>query len=1679
MPTKTDRILSYLPSSFSAYPRPPTLYTLVDAFGSELLKAENSLAALMLAHWVDHADKGADLISDLACIASLYGLAPRSVLPPGSSQDSQSAQPLAGQASQTTCPPQVDSLEGIEEFRDHLKRYVLTFIDGTMTVQGILRITAEALGLHIDDEYAQMDTWWSRPSDALASTMPRSDDAAEQLFGVPVAYVSGQASRQASVTGQVGLRGGKDVRGASTLRIRLDGAKMVAVDLSKGVSNPAAVTLDEIKKRVNQVLRAGVAGSEGPYLTLASPTFGAGSELELQEGNGDAAPGLLGLAPLTYRGARAVPARVTNMNDLSSGIVDLSANRYLRIQIDGQRLEEVDCAGKVPAQTTLAEVAQAINDAFVESIASQDGHSLTLTSTTSGFRSSIAFQSAAAQDALATLFGAVPTFTAGVDALAARAIGVDLGQGVDLSKQAQVRIQVDNRPPVTVNCAGANPPQTSPDEIVSKLNAAFGAPIASLSGNAIRLTSSKTGTASAFIFQPLADNEDATEIIFGIRPRVFHGSDAAPARLVGTKDLSGGFDLLSYRVVKVAIDGGTPVEIDLWNATSPADNVPLDKIVAALNAALGAGVATQDGKHLILVSPISGGASRIDLGPLEETTLRRFVTRANITDDAATPVFGFITKQAQGVAAAGAQVTGSVDLSLGTDVRQQRYLRISIDGQAPIEVDVAKNSPRPRLTSLDELVASINGFFPVVVASKNGPNLAFASPTKGSGSKITFEPARSADALDTLIGLDAGIVRGVGATRVTFTSTVDLSAGVDLSKASKIKLSIDGGEAKEIGCAGSNAAKTSLQEIVTAINIKFPELGGALANQDGKHILLISSKTGADSIIDFQVPSESDATKAIFGITARRTYQGSPATPATVTGVRDLSKPVDLSAAHYLVIASDGLPPVTVDFSVNITDLAHAKLQGTDGQDIIEAINKQASSKIASTPDGIHLVLTSANSGARAQLELQAYTGGDAFAALLGQDVQRETAGVDPTPAVITGTADLLSPVDLSERRLIRIALDGQRPLEMDVSGAGPENTSLPDIVAKINAVIPGLASATDDDHLRLISPTADEVSQLSLLPMRTLDVIEYPPVWMKDTPGKGSITSGQQWTEVNDGAAASDLTIDLCASRGVLAPTLVNLDAGLRLRLLTPLQSGDCVHIQTEAQTGISATIVSSNEQQTSLPGAGIQAGPPGSQASVPFKGEWELSGGTDSSPSTLQLNNPLVPQIVLLSARQPGSGGNRITVSVVDAEAPPPVNQPAQVLADGQSEELVGRLTTDTGGYRLANGAGQPDVTIARLLAGNGITFDVHINRVVAVYGRLYRSDSGSPLMVVTFISDLFHVEMKGASPDGKPVVEEYSLVSIDAGTGPNFSRSLLWQIMQRPSALVAAKAVEKGAILTLPRGSTTWQYLDGNGDRYDSAVFDTARFVSMYGAEQAILDSSRFIPNAPEQEVTVFAGLPTTDAPVTITFQWQCYQPGRFAVNLPDDLPDRFGSHFDQVRFGAEKDEAESYPGVVTEPDTDTSYLGTKMAASNLVDVRQVESPPPLGWDPVPIPFKHPRVFKLTGGTDAVPAQIYLSEEGASHLIELSAKQSGAWGNDIAVSVRRSQSGPAYFDVTVSYVGVVLENARLAVMGGSQPPPPDDDLTHQLSSTGSELLKPGPVGILQAKAAGIQANVTRDRT
>src|SRR6266498_828269 len=286
MPTKTDRILSYLPITFKTSPRPEVLYPLADAFGNELLLGENCLAAIMLAHWVDFADKNEPKINDLAKMFALYGLAPW----PDESGE---------------------SIESVEEFREHLKRYVRTFLEGTVTVQGVLRVTEEA----------------------LADIVALGNDAAVQL-NFDHSSSSGSSALPAQVTGSVDLSEGINLHEANILRLKVDGS-FEEIDLTDGNPPAGPFALQQIVAVINRAPRPTIASHDGRYLTLASPIKGPTSKLDIVNGGNDASPRVLGLPPKLYHGASETGAHYKGNRDLSSG-VDLSNDRYLRIEIDGK-----------------------------------------------------------------------------------------------------------------------------------------------------------------------------------------------------------------------------------------------------------------------------------------------------------------------------------------------------------------------------------------------------------------------------------------------------------------------------------------------------------------------------------------------------------------------------------------------------------------------------------------------------------------------------------------------------------------------------------------------------------------------------------------------------------------------------------------------------------------------------------------------------------------------------------------------------------------------------------------------------------------------------------------------------------------------------------------------------------------------------------------------------------------------------------------------------------------------------------------------------------------------------------------------------------------------------------------------------------------------------------------------
>src|SRR5262249_39631816 len=142
-------------------------------------------------------------------------------------------------------------------------------------------------------------------------------------------------------------------------------------------------------------------------------------------------------------------------------------------------------------------------------------------------------------------------------------------------------------------------------------------------------------------------------------------------------------------------------------------------------------------------------------------------------------------------------------------------------------------------------------------------------------------------------------------------------------------------------------------------------------------------------------------------------------------------------------------------------------------------------------------------------------------------------------------------------------------------------------------------------------------------------------------------------------------------------------------------------------------------------------------------------------------------------------------------------------------------------------------------------------------------------------------------------------------------------------------------------------------------------------------------------------------------SVTLQWKRSRPGAFRVNLPDDLPERFGAKYNESRFGENPLAPESYPGIVTEPETDADFLGKRIneRPSDFVTSAVVDTVA-LGWAPVTMPFRQPQF--LTLGNATRPAQVFLAEEGINGFLALTARGAGAWGNDIAVIARKSSPG-----------------------------------------------------------------------
>ncbi len=1125
---KADRILANLPPTFRLQGDPSALRALVDAYGGELQTAENALVAVMRAHWAELADAGDQQVRDLARIAALYGLAPR---------------------------PD----ESVEEFRTRLLRHVRTALAGTVTVQGILRVTAETLGLAIDD--ADLDPWWARPDPVLVTSLARGADAAALVLGTRELHVVGRDVAPATLRGRVDVSAGVDLTGPHTLWLALDGAGEIPIDLRDGAADPGAVAPADLVAAVEDAVGPGVARIEDGRLVLASTTTAAGSAVTVGDGPDDAAPLVLGLRPRAYAGADRTRARIVGTADLSAAL-DLTAERYLRLVVDGHHLAEVDCAARAadPASVDVGDVTDAINDALGLTVASDDGRFLTLTSPTPGSAGSIVLLDPAAQPATRRLLGPAAPAAVGREAVPARVVSDRrIGLGVDLGAASRLRLAVDAEPPVTVDVAGADPARTLPAEIVAAVNEALGADAASHDGDRITLVSPTEGAAGALDVQDV--DGDAAEAVLGLRPRSAARTPLATARFTGSADLTEGVDLSSRHVLVIGVDGGAPVEVDLRDRVLDRTRATLEEIARAVNTAVGQEIASDDGAHLVLASGRAGAAGAIDVLPAREVLRRRFVTRARVTDDAAGTVLGFVERRAVGAPARSARLVGSRDLSGGVDLGVDRYLRLEI-GDRTVEVDCA--GLRPRVTLPGEVVAAITAAAGPV-ASTDGTHLVLLDPLPGADSRVALTPPRALDALDAVLGVEPVLVRGSAATGVRFTGTVDLSAGADLAADASLRIGVDDAPPLDVLVGdGVTAGPVSLSRIVAQIGLA---LGASVAAHDGTHLLLTSPSTGAAAALRIEVPTTgTDATAALVGVAAPRTYRGRAATPATLRGAVELTGGVDLRTAHLLRVAVDGGAPVDVDLTRDVPGDASA----VDAATVAAAIRAQtpADARTVPVPGGVALELAAPSTGLSSRLELARTTRGDAATTLLGGPA--EARGAPAGPATLDGEVDLLAPADLSGRSVLRLAVDGGEPVDVDVAGTTPSATLGGEVVAAIEAVLAGVAALGPQQRLRLTSPTTGPDSSVAVLAVRHLDLVEYPAA---RAVAEADVTHGATLLVANAGSAAVPGRLEVTTRGGVAGPRVADPEAGWSVRVDAPVPARGTLVLQA-GPGGVTATV-------------------------------------------------------------------------------------------------------------------------------------------------------------------------------------------------------------------------------------------------------------------------------------------------------------------------------------------------------------------------------------------------------------------------------------------------------------------------------------------------------------------------
>jgi hypothetical protein len=196
---------------------------------------------------------------------------------------------------------------------------------------------------------------------------------------------------------------------------------------------------------------------------------------------------------------------------------------------------------------------------------------------------------------------------------------------------------------------------------------------------------------------------------------------------------------------------------------------------------------------------------------------------------------------------------------------------------------------------------------------------------------------------------------------------------------------------------------------------------------------------------------------------------------------------------------------------------------------------------------------------------------GDAAPLLLGAPGLVAT-GTPPLPAVLDGAVDLLAPVDLGARSTLRLAVDGGDPVDVDVAGVTPSATLLEEVLRAVDAALPGVAQVGPLDRLRLVSPTAGPGSSVEVVPVRHLEVVEYPPTVDR---AEGAVAHGSTVAVTSSGFADVPGRVEVATPGGIASPRLADPVAGWSVQVDVAVDAGATLLLEPDESGGVRATVV------------------------------------------------------------------------------------------------------------------------------------------------------------------------------------------------------------------------------------------------------------------------------------------------------------------------------------------------------------------------------------------------------------------------------------------------------------------------------------------------------------------------